>query len=116
MKDAEQLINDIYEKDGYHLVCIGENGAVIGTGRLNIETSKGIISQMAIKPKYQKLGIGRKILTHLLQKCKELEVGTIELNARETAIDFYNKMSFEIIGDKYPSKKTGIIHQKMVKK
>lgn len=40
----------------------------------------------------------------------------IELNARETAINFYKKMGFEIIGDKYSSQKTGIIHQKMIKK
>lgn len=53
MKNTDDLINDQYEKDGYHLICIGESGAVLGTGRLNIEYSKGIISQMAIKKSFK---------------------------------------------------------------
>ncbi|WP_085516628.1 GNAT family N-acetyltransferase [Marivirga sericea] len=116
MNDAEKLINDNFEEDGYHLVCIGEKGIVLGTGRLNIENSTGIISQMAVLAKYQKLGIGMSILTQLLEKCRATELETIELNARETAISFYEKMHFEVVGDKYPSHKTGILHQKMVKK
>tara|TARA_R110002012_G_scaffold252147_3_gene430861 strand:+ start:76545 stop:76967 length:423 start_codon:yes stop_codon:yes gene_type:complete len=116
LSDADKLIDDNFEQHGYHLVCIEENGVVLGTGRLNIENFKGIISQMAILPKYQKLGIGKSILTQLLKKCKENQVETIELNAREAAIDFYGKMGFEVVGTKYPSQKTGVIHQKMVKK
>ncbi|WMN11692.1 GNAT family N-acetyltransferase [Marivirga salinae] len=116
MKNADDLINDKYEKNGHHLICIGESKEVLGTGRLNVENTNGIISQMAIKPKHQKLGIGKEILNHLLLKCENMGLDAIELNARETAINFYIKMGFETSGDKYPSQKTGIIHQKMIKK
>jgi len=115
MKNAHELINDKNENEGLHLICIGESRTVLGTGRLNIKHSTGIISQMAIKPKHQKSGIGKEILNHLLLKCKKMRLETIELSARETAIGFYEKYGFKPIGSKYPSQKTGIIHQKMVK-
>jgi len=112
MNNAEELINDPFEKDGIHLVFV-KNERVIGTGRINIVNSTGIISQMAIKKAHQKTGIGRKILTELIHKCKSQGIEKIELSARETALEFYKKNGFMTFGNKYPSLKTGIIHQKM---
>ena len=67
MPNSNYLINDNYEKSGHHLICLGDNETVVGVGRLNIKESKGIISQMAVKSNYQKLGIGGKILNALIQ-------------------------------------------------
>ncbi len=113
MENSEELINDKFEQNGIHLVCLNENNLVIGTGRLNIDNSVGIISQMAVRLENQHTGIGKNILSELILKCKSLELRKIELSARETAIDFYSKKGFKPIGEKYPSTKTGIIHQKM---
>lgn len=113
MNNKDELINDKFEKDGIHLVCLSENQSVIGTGRINIIESVGVISQMAIKRENQKTGIGRKILSELILKCDSLGIKTIELSARESALDFYRKSGFKSFGNKYPSTKTGIIHQKM---
>lgn len=106
------LINDQFEKTGTHLICL-LNDSVIGTGRLNIENHQGIISQMAIDSQYQNKGIGKTILEQLINQCKEHNVNEIVLNARETAINFYKKYGFKITSEKFPSKKTGIIHQSM---
>ena len=116
MSNADELINDKYEAEGVHLICLGEDKTVLGTGRLNVENSKGIISQMAVKPTHQNLGIGTKILEELLIKCRDMGLETIELSARETAINFYKKRGFKVTGEKYASRKTGIIHQKMIKR
>jgi len=113
MDNAEELINDPFEKEGIHLVSVNENRSVIGTGRIHMVGSTGIISQMAIKKEHQRTGIGFKILTELICKCKSLEMEKIELSARETALEFYKKSGFITFGNKYPSAKTGIIHQKM---
>ena len=115
MVNGDNLIDDEYEENGYHLICLNEDGKVLGTGRLNIENSKGIISQMAVDPTNQNKGVGRFVLLEFLQKCKEHKLSVIELSARETAIEFYKKFGFKIIGEKYPSKKTGIMHQRMLK-
>lgn len=115
MDNSSDLINDIFESKAIHLVCLNNN-KVIATGRLNIENEVGIISQMATKEGYQRKGIGAKILKALIHKSKENQVDKIELSARETAFRFYKKFDFFGVGNKYPSKKTGIIHQKMVLK
>lgn len=113
MANSSTLIHDELEAKGLHLVCVNEN-EVIGTGRLNIEKNVSIISQMAIKDCYQNKGIGSYILKALIEKSKALSVTTIKLSARETAITFYEKFNFKAIGKKYPSTKTGIVHQQMV--
>lgn len=113
MDNAEDLIKDKFEEIGIHIICLNEKQQVIGTGRLHISESVGIISQMAIKKENQRNGIGKKILKELIKKCKEIGVDKIELSARETALEFYSKNGFKTSGNKYPSAKTGIIHQKM---
>lgn len=115
MENSLDLINDDFESEGIHLVCLNED-KVIGTGRLNIEKEISMISQMAIKSSYQKQGIGAKILKELIRFSIEKGISKIELSARETAIAFYKKFNFEPMGDKYPSEKTGIIHQSMALK
>ncbi len=113
MDNAEELIKDQFEEIGIHLVCLNGKQKVIGTGRIHIEKSTGILSQMAINKENQRSGTGGKILKELIKKCKTIGVEKIELSARETALKFYSKNGFKAIGDTYPSTKTGIIHQKM---
>lgn len=110
--NVEELINDEFETNGIHVVYL-DGKQVVGTGRIHIEESTGVISQMAIKKEHQRSGIGRIILNELILKCKTLGVEKIELSARETALEFYSKVGFKPFGNKYPSIKTGIIHQKM---
>lgn len=112
MENSSELINDDFELNGIHLVCLKDN-KVVGTGRLNIENAKSIISQMAIDANFQKRGIGAKILKELIKYGEDKGLSKMVLSARETAIGFYKKFNFEPVGKKYPSLKTGIIHQKM---
>ncbi len=113
MINTEELINDRFEEIGIHIVCLNEKQQVVGTGRIHIVKSTGIISQMAIKKENQRSGIGEKILNELIRRCKTIGVEKIELSARETALEFYSKVGFKAFGYKYSSAKTGIIHQKM---
>ncbi|MEP1490322.1 MAG: GNAT family N-acetyltransferase [Algibacter sp.] len=112
MKNSRDLIQDDFESKGIHLVCLNDD-EVVGTGRLNIENEVGVISQMAIKESHQKRGIGATILKALIKKSKENKIIDIELSARETALTFYEKFGFVAFGNKYPSQKTQVIHQKM---
>lgn len=113
--NASILIKDKFENESLQLICLNEKDKVIGTGRLTLANNCGIISQMVIDKKYQKKGIGRRILEILISKCYELNVREITLSARKTAIKFYEKFDFRTYGELYSSKKTGIIHQNMVK-
>lgn len=112
IKNSSALIDDEFEAKSIHLVSLNED-KVVGTGRLNIENKVGTISQMAIKENFQNKGIGREILKVLIEKSNNYKTTEIKLGARETAIPFYEKFGFIVIGQKYPSKKTGISHQQM---
>lgn len=112
MENSSTLINDNYELEGIHLVCLnGEK--VIGTGRLNIEGATSVVSQMAIASNFQKKGIGTKILKEFIKYSENKGFSKTILSARETAIEFYKKFNFIPVGELYPSLKTGVIHQKM---
>ncbi|NLR91587.1 GNAT family N-acetyltransferase [Flammeovirga agarivorans] len=113
MPEADSLINDAFEHESLHLVCLNSENTVLGTGRLHQVENTAVISQMAIHEDYQRKGIGQAILLQLMAKSKSLDIERIELSARETALDFYAKHGFLTEGNKYPSIKTGIIHQKM---
>ncbi len=111
--NAQQLLNDAHEQESIHLVAI-ENQKVIGAGRLTIKDGKAIISQMTVLPNFQKQQVGKQLLSYLLDKALSLHTTTVELSARVTALNFYKKYNFMPVGEVYASKKTGVLHQKMV--
>ena len=113
--NSQELINDTQENSSFHLACMNDDDVVIGTGRLTISNHAGIISQMAIDRNYQRQGVGKEILNLLIKKSIELNLKKIELRARITAIQFYTKFKFKVEGVSYASKKTGIVHQKMIR-
>lgn len=112
MENSTSLIQDNFEENGIHVVCLNDN-KVVGTGRMNVVNDTSIVSQMAIKSTCQNQGVGSKILKALIEKSKEKGLSKIKLSARKTAISFYEKFNFKPCGNQYPSKKTGIIHQEM---
>lgn len=112
-KNAQELLNDAYEQESIHLVALNHE-KVVGTGRLTILENTGIVSQMAVLPSFQKQNVGKQLLSFLLKKAISLNSTTVELSARITAFEFYKKNNFMPVGEVYASKKTGVLHQKMV--
>ena len=113
-KNGQELINDTYENHSIHFVAV-EAAVVIGTGRLTYQDSTAIISQMTVKPTNQGNGIGSAILKELIITAqKNKKVKQILLNARVTAISFYKKHNFKVLGETFNSQKTGIPHQQMI--
>lgn len=113
-KNAQDLINDVYEKKSKHIIAL-ENNVVIGTGRLTLIKEKAVISQMTVVAEKQKQGVGKSILSTLISIAFQSDPTiTIQLSARVLAIPFYLKNNFKVVGKIYPSQKTGISHQLMV--
>ncbi len=77
------------------------SGQIIGTTAL-IKVSEGIyeIAKMAVNENYQKKGIGRKLLNHLIRKGKELSLKKLVLYSNTDlapAINMYFKEGFRVI-------------------
>jgi len=71
------------------------------------------LRQMAVEPARQGAGIGRGLLEGVEKILITDELDRIELNARDTAVGFYEKLGFRKVGQEFME--VTIPHWKMVK-
>lgn len=101
---------DENEDRAYYVVVYSE-GKPVSTGRYR-ETEKGIkMERFATLPEYRGKGMGRIVVNEILKEILPLEK-TIYLHSQESAVDFYLKNGFILIGD--PFLEAGIRHYKMI--
>jgi predicted GNAT family N-acyltransferase len=87
---------------------------VLAYGRLTPNPS-GIyqISQMAVEPRYQRQGLGQAILQALIERADAEQAKMLTLNARLSAVPFYQRFGFVTVGQPFASAKTGLLHIEM---
>lgn len=73
------------------------------------------IRGMAILENHQKKGYGKLLIEHCERKLQWENKSLIWFNARETAVGFYKKMGYQIIGNPFSIKDIGV-HVVMYKK
>lgn len=94
---SKDSATDGHEDTSYNAFIEDENDHAIACGRLQI--NDGNIAQiryMAVDSNQQGKGLGKLILTALEAKAKELGLKTIELQARENALDFYKSNNYQL--------------------
>ena len=70
--------------------------------------------QVAVKEDYQGLGIGRRLVEYAELFAREKGYSAIVLNARKSAIGFYEKLGYKVVGGELIE--VGIPHFRMAKK
>lgn len=76
---------------------IENNGKIIACGRLqNNGNGIGQVRYMAVHSDYQGKGLGKLIVTKLEEEAKKINLTTIELQARENAVEFYKSQGYFI--------------------
>lgn len=107
---AEQLAD---EKDEIHIVAI-KNNIVVGVLLLKkINNSELKMRQVAVDFNLQKSGIGKKLVAFSEDFAIQNDYKKIELHARDVAKDFYIKLDYKIVGDRFTE--VGIAHYKLMK-
>jgi len=97
-------------KVGYGCWVLSENNQVVGYGLLSISDGEGHILNLCIKPSHQRLGLGRRMMEHLIKQGKFLGADSIFLEVRvsnQGAFDLYRKLGFVHVGERkdyYPAK------------
>jgi [ribosomal protein S18]-alanine N-acetyltransferase len=84
-----------------HLLAIMSGGAVLGFGCLWTVKEEAHITMLAVRPEYQRQGLGRYLVWGLLSiACTQgLEWATLEVRvSNQGAIALYQGFDFEIIG------------------
>lgn len=65
------------------------------------------IRGMAVLPSFQKQGIGEALVNEAEKFCTTQKADLIWFNARTTAVGFYQKMEFEIVGAEFEINEVG---------
>jgi len=101
------------EIDQFHLVATVDD-IVVGVTLLKvIDQGCTKIRQFAVNDNLQGQGIGKKLLYFAESIAQEKGFTHVELHARKSAADFYEKYKYQIVGD--PFEEVGMPHFRMVK-
>lgn len=113
----EQKIDPKYEWDDHDVSAIHlgvlarpQDDKLIAYARLLRE---GKLTRMAVLPDYRHKGLGRELVLNSLRWSQELGLRSLSLDAQLSAIDFYEKLGFTAIGDRFWD--AGIEHIKMTR-
>ncbi len=76
---------------------IEDNGKAIACGRLQ-DNGGGVgqIRYMAVDANYQGKGLGKLIVTKLEEEALKININTVELQARENAVEFYKSQGYVV--------------------
>ncbi|MFW6309018.1 MAG: GNAT family N-acetyltransferase [bacterium] len=85
---------------------------VVGCGRVEFKENEAKIGRLAVKKRYRDQGIGTKICQRLIKEVTKKGYQKIVLHAQVESADFYKKLGFMPVGDKFME--AGIEHVKMV--
>ena len=87
---------DELEKHSIHRFVISDN-KVIAVGRLHFtDDTQAQIRYMAVAKEYQRQGLGKLILNSLEQAARGKDIKTLSLNARESAVTFYQSCHYQL--------------------
>jgi N-acetylglutamate synthase-like GNAT family acetyltransferase len=103
------------EEFDIHIIAM-EKEKVIGTLILTpIDDNTIKMRQVAVVNELQGRGVGSKLIKFSEKTAKDLKYSKIILEARSSALDFYLKMGYQIIGNEYIDEHINIPHYKMEK-
>ena len=88
----------------------------VGVGRVVFGQSKegriAEVGRIAILKNFRSRGFGKELMREIVSYCKKSGAEEIVLGAQEHALGFYEKLGFEVVGDRYID--ANIPHFKMV--
>ena len=108
---SEDLELDEHDSEALHMV-VKDGDKVIGTARvLFLATNQAKLERMAILKPFRRRGIGRRIISFLIEELRNRQVEQVVLHAQYLVVAFYESCDFEKSGS--PFWEAGIKHIKM---
>ncbi len=93
---------DTGDSSSIHLMAINSKLNVLAVGRLHFNAiNEAQVRFMAVDTPFQRKGTGKLILKALEAKAVDHGADRITLNARETALGFYQKQGYEALGSSH---------------
>ena len=104
-REEDQLHFGLFEPDGRLVAC------VVAVG---LSPTDARIRQMAVSPTHRRRGLGTRLLSELEANLRARGFENFVLNARATAVGFYQKLGFTVIGDEFLDVR--VAHFRMMKR
>lgn len=113
----EQNVPVFVEKDSkddfaIHFLLLDDNDIPVGVGRVVADNNTAVVGRVGIMKEFRKKRLGFLLMQNIIDYCKNQGFEKITLSAQEHALDFYKKLNFEVISDRYISP-SNIPHFKM---
>ncbi len=102
---AHQVEFDEFDEfpDNVSHIAAFDCGRAIACGRvINEGGGKFKIGRIAVLPQYRGLSVGKDIVSALIDEAKRSGAEKIVVDAQVTAVEFYEKLGFKIIGEPHP--------------
>lgn len=102
----KEIFDKMIKDENYYL-CVAEEGKeLVGTGLLLIQMNLshsgrpyGHIENIVVDSNHRGKGIGKKIISYLIEKAKENNCYKIILDCKKENVAFYEKCSFKETGE-----------------
>lgn len=90
---------DAQDRHGIHLMLVDSRGKALAVGRLHFNSIREAqIRYMAVEVTQQRNGLGSRLLAALEARAQALGASHIVLDARESALGFYRRNGYTVIG------------------
>ena len=90
------------EYNDTHIVAYAENGTLLGILLLTqLDTTTVKMRQVAVHFDYQKKGVGKALVAYSEKYARGEGYTFMQLNARSTAVVFYQKLGYETVGEEF---------------
>ncbi len=101
------------DPNSFHLVAL-QGDRVVGYSRLIRDSDSAQIRQVAVAFDLHGSGIGSALMAEMVRRALELGLAAVFLNARLTAVPFYERLGFTTVSESpFPYGRTGVLHVRM---
>jgi len=102
------------ERTSHHVACYRGDRLIGCLVLCPLESGDVRMKQVAVVPEMQGRGIGTALVNHAEAFARTVGYRRMVLHARETAVTFYERLGYSIVGDRF--EEVTILHWKMEKR
>ncbi|MBN2404151.1 MAG: GNAT family N-acetyltransferase [Coriobacteriia bacterium] len=95
-----------------HLTAF-RGGRAVGYACLIVDERCGTVRQVCVASELHGTGVGRALMTEVVEQARRLALDSLVLNARVTAEDFYLRLGWATTSGRFPFGRTGMQHVRM---
>jgi predicted GNAT family N-acyltransferase len=107
-----RLVDDTDGRTYVHFAALVDE-RLVGYARLHLEEGDCQAYQVVVREDVRGTGVGRILMEAAATRARAGGRTVIELDARDHAVGFYERLGYDVVGDEFLSGRTGTPHRHM---